>query len=1187
MFIYLSKKIAIPNGINLYSLAWNPDQGWIACGGDSGLLKVLKLELTTRAGDQKAKTGVAAPSNLSMNQTLDGHHGKVVCVTWNALYRKLTTSDESGLIIVWMLHKGMWFEEMINNRNKSVVKDMKWTADGSKICIVYADGAVIVGSVDGNRLWGKELEMQLIFVEWSPDCRYILFVTQEAQVWAYDAMGNKIKRLNLPGKDDGEGEGKDAVEIVGINWYDGAEGHVDVTAPTLAIAFSNGRVQITRGTEDPDPVIIDTKLQPLCQCKWNTRGSVLAVAGTHTHTGSNGETRDMTVVQFYDPHGLYLRTLKVPGTGINALSWEGGGLRIALAVDAYIYFANIRPDYKWGYFSNTLVYSYTRPDRTDSSVLFWDMTSDERYVKTIEGLKHIAAAGDNCVIVTGPEPDGTYKLSLCNAIGAPIDTKYTTIKPCYVSMTPFHIAVADKRVTYVWQYRTQSLKLASNDASAATNSLRKNPGRERMLDIDNFSDSPAVTVETFTYPEGECKDPISAITASDKNLIVARESGMVHRYTLPHISLEQKNVVRCRPHLLRLNCSSGKLAIIDTNGMFYILDLDGTDDSSGQQGQQLQFERKDTWDMRWAEDNENMFAVMEKTRMYVFNDLQPQEPTLSSGYLASFKELEIKAVMLDDIMQQPDKPTTDMVVDFETKSLRDVREYIDSAGLADTYTYIEQNPHPRLWRLLAEASMNALDLGIADKAFVRCSDYKGIQYVKRLNSLGDKMKQRAEVAVYFGRIDEAEMIYRDIDRKDLAIDLRERQGDWMKVMQLVQTGGGDDQLMFKATTKIGDYYAEQFNWKKAVMYYQQAKQPEKMAECYYRLEDFSSLQKMVTMVPAGTPLLTTMAQMFESVGIHETATDCYLKAGDVRAGIDCCVLLNQWDRAVSLAEQHDYPQIEGLLSKYAKYLLDKGEKLQAVELYRKANKATDAAKLLAMIAEEVTKVQADPLRAKKLNVLAALEVERFRKTALDMSQVNGDTDVAQTTMKTLDTLMTMDQATADGGGKAAKVLDNAWRGAAAYHYYLLAQRQLYNGKMDAAMKTSIRLAEYEDVLDPKDIYSLVALTAFHNKYFGICSRAFIKLETMTNIPEDDRETIQNLALSIFTKNSPLDPHQLPEQYLSCLDTGTPYYACTASGRLIQVDSERSFIMCRTCRHYVLEREIQNVNNCPLCHSSLL
>ena len=40
-----------------------------------------------------------------MNQTLEGHNGAVECVTWNAQYKKLTTSDEFGLIIVWMLHK--------------------------------------------------------------------------------------------------------------------------------------------------------------------------------------------------------------------------------------------------------------------------------------------------------------------------------------------------------------------------------------------------------------------------------------------------------------------------------------------------------------------------------------------------------------------------------------------------------------------------------------------------------------------------------------------------------------------------------------------------------------------------------------------------------------------------------------------------------------------------------------------------------------------------------------------------------------------------------------------------------------------------------------------------------------------------------------------------------------------------
>ena len=35
-------------------------------------------------------------------------------------------------------------------RNKSVVRDMKWTAEGTKICIAYEDGAVIVGGVDGE-----------------------------------------------------------------------------------------------------------------------------------------------------------------------------------------------------------------------------------------------------------------------------------------------------------------------------------------------------------------------------------------------------------------------------------------------------------------------------------------------------------------------------------------------------------------------------------------------------------------------------------------------------------------------------------------------------------------------------------------------------------------------------------------------------------------------------------------------------------------------------------------------------------------------------------------------------------------------------------------------------------------------------------------------------------------------------
>ena len=35
----------------------------------------------------------------------------------------------------------------------------------------------------------------------------------------------------------------------------------------------------------------------------------------------------------------------------------------------------------------------------------------------------------------------------------------------------------------------------------------------------------------------------------------------------------------------------------------------------GGKGEHLAFERKDVWDMRWADDNPELFSMMEKTRM--------------------------------------------------------------------------------------------------------------------------------------------------------------------------------------------------------------------------------------------------------------------------------------------------------------------------------------------------------------------------------------------------------------------------------------------------------------------------------------------------------------------------------------------------------------------------------------------
>lgn len=101
MFVYLSKKIAIPNGVQLQCIAWDKEFGFLACGGDNGLLKLVRLDSSNKQQQQQQQN-----SNLSVNQTLEGHNGSVAIAVWNEVNNKLTTSDQNGLIIVWVFHKG-------------------------------------------------------------------------------------------------------------------------------------------------------------------------------------------------------------------------------------------------------------------------------------------------------------------------------------------------------------------------------------------------------------------------------------------------------------------------------------------------------------------------------------------------------------------------------------------------------------------------------------------------------------------------------------------------------------------------------------------------------------------------------------------------------------------------------------------------------------------------------------------------------------------------------------------------------------------------------------------------------------------------------------------------------------------------------------------------------------------------
>lgn len=47
-----------------------------------------------------------------------------------------------------------------------------------------------------------------------------------------------------------------------------------------------------------------------------------------------------------------------------------------------------------------MVYAYTRPDRPEYCVVFWDTKNNEKYVKYVKSLISITTCGDFCILAT-------------------------------------------------------------------------------------------------------------------------------------------------------------------------------------------------------------------------------------------------------------------------------------------------------------------------------------------------------------------------------------------------------------------------------------------------------------------------------------------------------------------------------------------------------------------------------------------------------------------------------------------------------------------------------------------------------------------------------------------------------------------------------------------------------------------
>jgi WD repeat-containing protein 35 len=144
-----------------------------------------------------------------------------------------------------------------------------------------------------------------------------------------------------------------------------------------------------------------------------------------------------------------------------------------------------------------------------------------------------------------------------------------------------------------------------------------------------------------------------------------------------------------------------------------------------------------------------------------------------------------------------------------------------------------------------------------------------------------------------------------------------------------------------------------------------------------------------------------------------------------------------------------------------------------------------------------------------------------------------------------------------------------------------------------ALKTALRLVQYEDVLPLVSIYSLIAVTALSSGHLRQASRAFMKLESSV-----DREQYSRLAFAVFNGRPPRDPEsnepfaacpndrcgaKVTQWATSCDQCHHKLQACIASGRSIL---STHVTVCPRCKHQAYPDEMKRFVHCPLCHASL-
>ena len=1170
---------------------------------------------------------------MSLNTTVSTNHkSSIHTISWNESFDKLLTVDDKGMMIVWAESgPDNYIEEMVNEAGSKAIKFAKWSSSGRFIVIVIEGGNLILGSVDGARLWGKEIELEIDFVTFLERDKVILLGDAKGSLVALDSRsGDIFAEYDFHEDDQTKDKPKPNSKATAthlLNKVKVFEGtNVDDFGKIL-IAYKDGQVYIVHNLRQN---YLKKHLYGLTDIQtgvWNKSGKVFVLSGM-----VGNEPR----ILFASRSGEVLACLTTKTLQVQ-LDFNSKGTRLLAAIENTLSVIHVKNSRFSLFVSNeNCVVSAsevktckqalisTKLLKNEWKVVFMDLSERLVSYRLAVNLMYTLTDGNRVLVVTRSETEKTaFVYTIVDKKGAILHSLNLKFPAKNVQFKNSRVLISINCFLVIWDL---------SDSLTSTSSVKDTFEKPKIywFSLKNTQLINNCTHSTLSIFEGEKLFDenfkhlnIVCIDISDNYYYICLEKGTVLRFSVNNFAeIDRLNLNRTAKSIFiskndtciayldqfsKLEVVSTKIILSTPNAYEPLLIVSAVNE------------------FIWA-SNSTEFAYSVKNRIFEqsINEIKKDtslknnqsvnsnKSALTDGLLIGFSSLEIVTVdaeSLELILEtQSDVPSLcfDTVCSTTTHKLRtcDLLLLDVSTDLPlQLQEFLQITKNNAVYDYCADYLLGQGKFELAQKLYTHSENFLALKFIEKLKKgVENEHVKKGEALMYLNKTEEAIALLANHNMSPMIPRLLLSYGKIKGIDRFFNLVDANTQNQI--LTHLGQFYKNTNQLKKAVKVFERINDQQSLIDLHFQTKNYEGLYSMFTDLKDPV-LLKHYAEILSLSGNVDLAARAYEKSGESKKAVDTAILGNCWSTGVEIAERQDFKQIDAIIHKFAALLSENKNKLDLVKLYRKAKKNAEAAKILNSLASDLINFKLNPLIIKKVFVLAALEIHLYNKKTTDVNLTCNLTNVTltdinteSTTKRALTTLITSDL-----NNISEKILTNPWRGAEAWHALILCLRIFKRGEYTQALKVALRLANFELELGEVRVHSLIAILSFKCKFLKMFSKAISKLETIYTTKGNRKmvERIKLLAVNVFSTNDPKDNDSENWKFFDCLNKNcgqkisefdcyckscnSNFGMCVLSGNNIYV---KQYFKCCVCQHKMLEGELEKtkIEFCPLCHSKI-